>query len=75
MYWIREDQAFSPSYDLAPFPYPPPPLQQVVSLSQPFCVSPVTGEEGEGAKSDDGENAWFSIIHLLLSVAGHCAAW
>ncbi len=51
--WFIEDQAFSPSYDLAPLP--PPPLlsrQQVVSLflSLPLCrrVSLLTWEGGGG---------------------------
>ncbi len=63
------DQAFSPSYDLAPSPSPPL-SKQVVSLSQSSCVSPVSllveegGRRGGGvAKSYDGEEAWPSIIH------------
>ncbi len=55
----------------------PPPLsrQQVVSLSQSSCVSPVehtSGRGGEGragAKSYEGENAWSSINQLILSGA------
>ncbi len=43
-----EGQALPPSYDLAPPTSPPLPFshQQVVSLSQSFCVSP--GDEGRG---------------------------
>jgi hypothetical protein len=48
--------------------------QQVVSLSQSSCVSPVELfdgrkdlEGGGGAKSYDGENAWPSINHSTLS--------
>ncbi len=37
--WFIEDQAFLRSYDSAP--RPPPPLQQVASLSQSSFVSPV----------------------------------
>ncbi len=50
-------------------------LQQVVSLSQSSCVPPVelipTGEVGggggRGAKSYDGEKAWSSVNHSILS--------
>ncbi len=52
-----ENQAVSPSYDLDPRP-PPSPLsrQQVVSLSQSLCVSPIeltdwrSGDGGRGKK-------------------------
>ncbi len=54
------------SFDLAPRPPSP------VSLSQSSCVSPVEltdGRVGEkGAKAYDGEKAWTSINHSLLSV-------
>ncbi len=55
-----EDQAFSPSYDLA----------------RPLCrqSSLLTGEgEGRGgAKSYDGENAWSSKSHSILSAINGC---
>jgi hypothetical protein len=48
--------------------------QQVFSLSQSSCVSSVEltdergGEQGwEGTKSRDGEKAWSSINHTILS--------
>jgi len=58
-------------------PYPPPPSrQQVGSLSQSSCVSPVEltddkregegaggGRGGGGAKLYDGEKGWSSIKH------------
>ncbi len=55
-----EDQAFSPSYDLDLIPPPPHPFpkllsrQQVVALSQSFCVSPakVNGERWEGVEEE-----------------------
>jgi hypothetical protein len=62
-----EDQAFSPSYDLAPLPPYPLSRQQVVSLSQSSCVPCLLrGELGQGegggeAKSYDGEKAWSPI--------------
>jgi hypothetical protein len=53
-----EYQTFFPSYDLAP-PTPSPPVsrQQIVSLSQASCLSPVElpdRRKGGGAKSYDG---------------------
>jgi hypothetical protein len=60
--WFIEDQAF---------PCMIWPLQQVVSLSQSSCVSPVelmTREGGIGGpKSIDGEKAWSCINSLILS--------
>jgi hypothetical protein len=45
--------------------------QQVVSLSQSSCVSPVElaegGERELGAKSYDREKAWLSRNHSILS--------
>jgi hypothetical protein len=64
------------SYDLATLPHPPPPpREQVVSLSHSSCVAPVKqtewrgrrGEGGVGAISCDGEKAWSSINHSILS--------
>jgi hypothetical protein len=44
-------------YDSAPRPHPPPSCQQVVSLSQSSCVSPVElnngGEEGKGRVDEE----------------------
>jgi hypothetical protein len=59
-----EDQAFSPSDDLAP-PHPllpPSSRQQVVALYLSSYVSPfeLTDGRGGGAKSCDGEKAWSS---------------
>jgi hypothetical protein len=51
-------------------------LQQVVSPSHSSCVSPLAltggrggevGGDGGGAKSYDGEKAWSSINHSMLS--------
>ncbi len=62
--------------DSAPCPPPPPlSLQQIVSLSQSSCVSPVQltdgrrgGEGGRlGAESYDRKKAWASINCSLLS--------
>ncbi len=57
-----------------PSPTPLTPIfrQQIVSLSQSFCVSPVEhtngGKGGWGAKSYDREKAWPSTNHSVLSV-------
>jgi hypothetical protein len=63
--WLIEDQAFSP---------PSHPLPSASCLSfQSSCVSPVEltyvrgGGGGGGAKSYDGEKAWSSINHSILS--------
>ncbi len=51
-------------------PHPRPlPRQQVVSLSQSYCGSPVELTDGRrgGAKSYDGEKAWSPINHSILS--------
>jgi hypothetical protein len=65
-----EDQAFSPSYDLVL----PLSRQQVFSLSQSSCVSPVElidirggVWDGAGAKSYDDEKAWPSINLSIFS--------
>jgi hypothetical protein len=72
--WFRENQAFSPLYDLAP-PHPLP-CQQVDSISESSGVSPTEltegggggeGGSGGGAKSSDCEKAWSSIYHSILS--------
>jgi hypothetical protein len=62
---LIEDQALSPSFDLAP---PPPPLhifrQQVVSHSQSSCVSPgELTDGGAGAKSYAGEKALGLVLY------------
>ncbi len=74
--YFVEDLAFSPSYQLAPSP-PPPPYQPVVSFSQSSCVSQAEltkrkgrGEGWGGAKSYDGGKAWSSINHSILSALG-----
>ncbi len=66
-----EDQAFSPSYDLAPAS---PSHVSTVSLSQSSCVSPVELSDGRGgggsgrSQSYDRQKAWSSINHSILSV-------
>ena len=46
---LNEDQAFLRSKDSAPNPLPSPLFQeQLVSLFQPFCVSPVELQTGGG---------------------------
>ncbi len=55
---------------LAMHPSFPPSLQQVVSLSQSSCVSPVEltgGKGGRGAKSYDGEKTRPSINNSIIS--------
>ena len=63
-----EDQTFSLSYYLAPPPAPPThhtlPLASSLSFSV-FCVV-----AGRGAKSYDGDKAWSSINHSILSDDG-----
>jgi hypothetical protein len=49
-----EDQAFSQSYEFT-FPRPPRSSQQVVSLSQPSCVSPVELTDGGGGEGVEEE--------------------
>jgi hypothetical protein len=62
-----EDQAFSPSYDLAPPLLRPPP--QLVSLRAPVELTDGRGVGvGGGAKSYVSEKAWSSINHSILSV-------
>ncbi len=67
--WLIKNQAWfgsSPTPFLLPSPLP---REQVVSLSPASCVLPVklrTGW-GDGAKSYDGEKAWSSINHSVLS--------
>ncbi len=46
--------------------------QQVVSLSQSSCVSPVELTEGGGAKSYDREKARSSINHSIVSAIRKC---
>ncbi len=57
-----EDQAFSLSHDLAPIP-PPLPVWHWSSL----MTRRVGGGGGGGAKSYDGEKAWSSVNHSILS--------
>jgi hypothetical protein len=67
---FREHQAFLRSYDLAP-PHPLSPSRpQGVSLSQSSCVSLVELSDwimGGGGLPYDGEKAWSSINHSILS--------
>ncbi len=68
--WFIEDQAISPSLDLA---LPPPP--SVISTgdtqddweTETTCRREIGGGGGGGAKSYDVEKAWSSINHSLLS--------
>ncbi len=63
--WFIEDQAFSPSYDLAP--PPPPPSSPVSKLS--FFLSLLRGEWGWGRSHIiRHEKAWSSINHLINSL-------
>ncbi len=63
---IIEDQAFSPSYDLATHP---PLFRQYANgqhtgrlKKRDNLLTGEWGREGEGAKSYDGEKAWTSIL-------------
>ncbi len=62
--WFREDQAFSPSCDLAPPPPHPLTLSAAscLSFSVFMCVAcqAFWRGGGGGAKSYDGEKAWVS---------------
>ncbi len=66
--WIIEDQAFSPSYDLAPYPYPPShifrQLARLVTQRKTDKESQLADEggskEGEGSNSYEDEKAWSS---------------
>ncbi len=65
--WFIEDQAFLPSYDLAPpTPLSHPRVSKLsLYLSFPLCrrLSLIDGEGSGGAKSHDAEKAWSSIIN------------
>jgi hypothetical protein len=70
-----EDQAFSPSYDLAPPPHPPSPFPSASCLSFSVFLF-VSGwacwrtEEGEGVGEEPNytsEKAWVSINHSIFS--------
>jgi hypothetical protein len=69
-----EEHAFLQSYDSSSLPSPSPlSRQQIVSLSQSSCVSPVEftdrggGElSGRGAKSYDRKKAWPCINYSIL---------
>ncbi len=60
-------------------PPPPPPVSKLsLYLSLPLCrrSSLLTGGGGRGAKSyDDGEKAWPSINHSILSMRGFFTTW
>ncbi len=84
-----EDQAFSPSYDLAPPPSLSPslPSASCPSLIVFLCVAGNAywwgGGGGVGALSDDGEKVWSAIYHSIRSVSvlflfksiASCMAW
>ncbi len=59
--YIIEDQAFSPSYDLAPSPSPPKP-SHVSKLSQSSCVSPVELTDERGGWGAGGYKEMSSIL-------------
>ncbi len=70
--WFLEDQAFSPSYDLAP---PPPPFpvskldrQHTGILRNKDIFLTGVGRGRGGAMAFEGEKAWSSITHSILSV-------
>ncbi len=72
--WFTEDQAFSPSYDVAPRPPPSPSPVSNIDRRHTGRLRMrdklLTGEGGRGwgeAYPDDGEKAWFSINHSILS--------
>jgi hypothetical protein len=76
--YYRIPGLFSIPYALAPSPSPVSKLSLFLSLP----VSPVEltdGREGVGAKSYDGEKAWSSINHAILSalmyVEVHACRW
>jgi hypothetical protein len=64
---MKEDEAFSPSYDLAPSESPLPlPLPSVSSTGQ-RQLADGRGEEGVGEdKSYDYEKAWSSVVHEIM---------
>ncbi len=66
--WFIEDQAFSPSYDLAP---PAPPLPSSVSKLSLFLRLPVCRRTGGGrgwgrSQIIRRQEAWSSINHSIL---------
>ncbi len=79
--WSIEDQNFLRLYVwYGSSPTPPPPTfssQQIVSLSQSSCVSPVelTDERGERAKEPNHTSARKSMVlhnHWILSASAQC---
>jgi hypothetical protein len=63
---VIEDQAFFPSYDLAPPPTLPLSSQQGAPLLSLLCVAiPAFWDRGGGAKSY-GNKGWSSINHSIL---------
>ncbi len=62
--WFIHNQAFSPSYDLAP-PPPPPPFPVRKSCVSPVKVSDLRG--GEEPNHTLTRLAWSSIYHSILS--------
>ncbi len=72
IYTVEEDQASSPSYELAPTPLNPvgklDPYDTQEDWEREKLGDERRGGEGErGAKSYDGENARSSINHSTLS--------
>ncbi len=66
--WFIEDQAFSPSYDLAPPPLSSQKAWPATHISETKKVRQLAyGNGGGGAKSYDSQRAWSSINHLILS--------
>ncbi len=72
---LKEDQAFSSLYDLAPHPHPPSPLlfASCLPFSVFLCIAACRaywqewgGGGGGGARSFDGEKAWSAINHSIL---------
>ncbi len=74
--WFTEDQAFSPAYGGSYPNLPPLPLASCLSFSVFLCVAcrAYWRERGEWRRGwgrsqtmCDGENAWSSVNHLILS--------
>ncbi len=77
--WFIDDQAFLPSYDLAPPPPPTPPPSGNAQKDWDWETASWIERErgGGGAESYDSEKDWSSITHSILFVVNlwqcrHC---